>query len=389
MKKLAVPFLILGLIATVVAGQSGSSIYSNYREVTNLSLIRTIGIDKDEQVAIITAGSGTGLHGEVPNITTQSAYSVPAALSRLQYSAGENEPFVAHTSNIVVGEEVAKSGMTSILDYTARSTNMRLKTGLFVVRGGTAQELITETAGENSSASDMLEFLERNIEFVSEGAVFNVRDVIEALARDGCALVMAVELGESNEITEGSAEKVIIPAGFAVIKGAELIGYVPTEISLGVCILTGNMKGADIVVDDEEGLNISLRLTASNCKARSVVKDKKVEKLVIDINIETAITECERLIDPGAVGVREALADKVEQYVYDQVCRVLDLSQEMGVDFTAIGRKAALIRFDAPLQAEKEWREIFPDIELEVNVSADIHRTFDLNESIDYGGEGG
>ena len=64
-KKAVILLLALSLLA--LPGCSGTSIYTNYHEVEDLELIRTVGVDKAANQVEVTICSGVGLSEKVYN----------------------------------------------------------------------------------------------------------------------------------------------------------------------------------------------------------------------------------------------------------------------------------------------------------------------------------
>lgn len=84
-------------------------------------------------------GGGDG-KGQGYYVVTGKGENVTAAASNMQTKISR-ESFAGHRQVIVVGEQLAKQGLKPILDEYSRNPDVRLRTDIFVVKGGTAKEL--------------------------------------------------------------------------------------------------------------------------------------------------------------------------------------------------------------------------------------------------------
>ena len=136
-KKITAAVLALSLIA--LSGCSGGSIYSNYREIEQLVVIQTMGIDKTDDGVCLSissgsigggsSGSGDGGAGDgVQSILRMSAKakSLTVAQESIQdYSPGE-QLFFGHVNYIALGQSALESGVNDYFDYIKRDTSFRL-----------------------------------------------------------------------------------------------------------------------------------------------------------------------------------------------------------------------------------------------------------------------
>jgi len=121
-------------------GADSGTIYANYRELENIEIVQTLGLDRAVGGGYtVTVSAGAGGQDEKPLIISGKGGSIPAAMEQVQRSCDKEELFYAHTRYVLVGERAAAQGIGTLLDYIARSTQIRLDVQLFIVRGGTAE----------------------------------------------------------------------------------------------------------------------------------------------------------------------------------------------------------------------------------------------------------
>ena len=377
-------------VAFFLSGCSGATIYSDYRELETLELIRTVGIDVTENGIKLTVGTGVGIDGTSTRVYQKESDTLSRALDELQRDFVKEDAFFAHTEHIVIGEEAAKKGIQGYLDFIAREMEMRLSTNLFVVVGASAEEAIVSVAGEKSAAADMLTALREDVTLLSEGYVYSSGDVIINLAREGHSLVMAIEVADSNEVaTDVSSEKVLVPAGYVVLRDGKTLGHIDSELAGGVGIFTGKMDNERIVVSDGDGGKITLILTKTKLKINPEYKDKEIKSVNLEIDMFLSIDEVETNTDISSDSVRKYLAKQVEQQERERQEGLIALARELDTDFCNIGRK---IEMKMPVKFAKlqtQWEDAFADMTFNININASIVRTYDLNNPIGVGGEDG
>ena len=381
-KKAVILLLALSLLA--LPGCSGTSIYTNYHEVEDLELIRTVGVDKAANQVEVTICSGVGLSGSAPKMYTNRARTLSTALSVIQKEPVGKEMYYAHTEHLVIGEEAARNGMEEYLDYVERSPEIRLDTNMFLVKGASAQEVITQVATEKTAAADILHFLANDVNKLGLGKVYSCGDVASALAKNGNALVMAIELEESKELSENSAEKMIAPAGYAVLKDGYLQRFLSMQESYGVSILENSTDYDDLEVPcDDEGNYVTLGVEKIDTSISANFENGEILSVDILVEVETSVTEADCMIDIMDAKVRKTIAEQVSAIQSDRVKSALRAAQDMNIDFLNLGNK---IEIKSPVKFKKmqnKWEDIFSALPIRVEVKTTLERTYNTGQPIE------
>ena len=208
---------LFALTAAAVFLLSGCSmISSGGTEVEGLMLIRTVGIDTSngsstEKPARITVCTGVGLNQSPPKIISREDTSIAAAVENLKYNATGLEPFFSHTQQVLLGETAAERGFSAAMDWMLRSMEIRLDTEIYVVRENTAEAVLNGTEGTTTSVSDMLSLLRETASNTGEGYVYNCGEIASSLLANGNALILAVELQNSNITAYPAAGRLNLP----------------------------------------------------------------------------------------------------------------------------------------------------------------------------------
>ncbi len=378
----------LAALSLTLTGCSGANIYTDYHELEELELIRTIGVDLKEDKVLTTICSGVGLSGSPPQIYSGEEKALATALNMLQKEPVGKKMFYSHVEHIIVGEEAAKEGISRYLDYVERSPEMRLDTNMFIAKGSMAKDVMTKVVTDKIAAADILYYMREDVDKLGLGKVYSCGNISSSLAKNGSALVMAIELAENMDLSEKSAEKMIKPAGYAVIKDGKLLTFLDTEQSHGVSIITNGMHFDDIEVTLEDGTRVTIGVEGTRAGFTPHFEDGELKSVDFEVEVEATITEVDAMINIEKESVRRAVADTVTEVEKARIESAISASQEMGVDFMDIG---SAVELRAPVKFKKmprSWESIFPYININVKIGTDVLRTYDtINPMNVTGGE--
>lgn len=381
MKKIIIVIMSLMLLSSC----SGMTFYSDYREIDQLELIRTIGIDETEGRVTVTICSGLGLEGGQPTIIKVTAETVSRALEEAQTHSLKNYASYDQVENIVLGEQAAKN-MGKYLDYAEREISLRMGIRLFVVEGGTAEELITSPQDENAGATELLESLAKSVDLISNSHVFTLGDVAADLAYDGSALVSAVRVVENGEILSGGSSVSLEASGFAVIKDGGLVCFADENAARGINILLNQFKSDILEVSDGGGGAASFRLTSAKTEIDPVFEAGVIKSVDISVRLSANIAELQNIVNIYDDEVLRFFSDELSGMEKGRIEEALKLSSDLKSDFLKIGRK---INMWSPVKFSKieNWNETLSALIFNVNVETEIARTYDIGNPLDHEGE--
>lgn len=382
MRKLVYVLLLLPLLL-LTGCSDGMTIYSQYREASDLELVRVIGADADPNGVLISISTGTDGEGSKPIVMSRTAATLPQALAELANNPSTREPYYAHAKQVLIGEEAAKDSITPYLDFIERSAEMRGSAYLTIVRGK-AVDLLTDATDNEISAESMLSYLIENAAKTGQSCVFDASEVAAALAGRGCAMVMAVTAEPSDTEKGADFEKRVAPAGFAIIDDGRLVAYAEDDTARGAVVLSGRFKSAQIETQDSDGRSVSVQLTAADVKWKPVFnKDGALTGIDIEIglvgNISSAQTGCDLYSDAWRKGVQANISSAYEHYAMSSVA----LSQRLGVDYLDVyGRIDSAEPYKMERISMDQFNKQFPELEINVAVNTVLRRTFDLESPL-------
>ncbi len=341
--------LLLAASCLFLSGCGGSgSIYSNYRATEHLLLVQTLGADSAGDGAVTLSVSCQKLPSDNSGgIISRSGESITRALSSLQDFSADRQLYYSHAEYVLMGEDYARSGAENLFDYMARDNQLRLGIYLFVVKGGSAKELICGPGEDSYEVSKTLSSIRRDTQSRGGSHVFTARETIRSLSDHGAALVCALR----PFTTEGSVyllEAGLNPVaeGYGILKGGKLVGFVPSEISQAANLIMGNMGSAGIALPDGKGGKLSLEYEKGSADITPHwAADGSLEsielKAKLKANLAEPDTETKHVTDKALLSqMEEALSRDMEE----KIGAVLSISRELDADF--LGLKSYLRQSD-------------------------------------------
>lgn len=374
------------------------------RDIETVELIRTMGLDvggSEGQVLVTVSGgvqrAGDGGQGKKPALLSQEGKTIYEACNVIQ-TFSDDYIFYGHVSEWVLGEEVARQGLTNLMDFMERDVQMRLNTRVFVVKDGRAGDLLTLSATDTTAATDRLSAIEVGYQFMSVAYPYTVKEVLSQMEENGCGLVPAVVMEPKEEQggaeqekssqeqpsqQEGQAsggEKIsLYSVGYGYFKDNALIGFLDERQARGANLLLNQAENGTVQVELPDGGVASLRMVKSHCQWEAQVEFGQLTGLTATLEVEADIAEIRGESAPEDPRLMETLRQGLENALREETWEVLKLSQREEADFLHLRRTAAIDRPRYSTDIEEHWEEWFPELTLTVEVEGAVRRSYDIS----------
>ena len=385
MKKTILAALALSLSLTGCS--SGLTIFSNYRRIENIELVRTITADKAEDGVRVSIYGTAGEENDA-RMYENTGPSIGVAMGELILMPLGREAILSHTESMLVGEDFARERMEECLDYVERYSETRLDTGLLIVRDGAAIDLLKGLSGSDPAASDILAGLDKNISRVGEGYVFTCREVAASLAGNGVALVQCVRGAEEEKLFEARGDLNLEPDGFAVItEDGGAMEFLTEEETLGTMLLLMKLRSKNVDLPVQNTVS-----TVSVEKVRTTYEpvfgeDGRLLKLKVRLELSANLISMRGAADVTRREFREEAQTRLSGIMRDAAAGAVARSQALGLDFLdlegIVSRKEPIRLEDMP----EEWESLFPTLPVEIRVESRLERTFDIVDPPEISGE--
>ena len=355
MKKQVLLVLLLMLLLTGCRRYSGFLPYA--REIEDMELIRTLGVDTAGDAGVAITASG-GTSQEETEVVAGEAGTISAAVLELQ-GEGSSYLYFGHVTQLLLGEELARRGVMPSLDYVLRDVEMRLETALYVVRNGTAGRAI-EAAAADGSATDRLEALADDAGLTANSMPRTVKDVLAELDRQGASFLPAV-------LADGG----LTAAGYGILKDGVLVGWAEGDAALGVNLIFGKVDADVVEVQAPDGTAAALRVVGAATSVRPIWQGDTLAGLKVHCKVDANLAEGSAMPDQATLDTLEVELARVEA---ERMSRALELSRALDADYLGLRQSAA---FAVPWHKEVLLGSYsMKDLKLEATAEAVIQRSY-------------
>lgn len=355
-----------------------ASLTGQRREVEQLRIIQTVGVDYAPGGVRLTLAAAAGPEGESPGAgLSGTGRTLSAAMEQIRESSVEEELFLGHVRAILVGQEAAEHGLDDLLAAISRSADLRLDIPLYLVRGGTAEELMNGTAGEKLGITEILQAA-RLREERRRGEKRSTADAVErSLIRSGSALVTALRFGDAAEAGEKSA----VPAGFGVLQDGKLCAWIEPEDAVGAELLCGGTASRELSVLDLGGLPVSLELERGESAVAPVWNtDGRLRGLDVTAKVRACVLETAAGSADGLARYDDYLTGQLEAAVSERIGRVLQLARQQELDLAGLGGRLARADPKRYSVSDQQLGALLPSLEIRIAVQGELTHSYDAKD---------
>lgn len=358
MKKRLLPCLTACLLL------SGCSGLPTAREMGDMALLRTLGVDPSPAGVAVTGSTGPrarGVEGEGEPALTLSAdrESLSGACLAMQ---GQSDSFVffGYVDQLLLGEALAEQGIQPVLDYFSRDGSLGLGAQLWLVRGASARDALS--AGGDEGLDARLETLQNDSEMGIANLTRTAGEAYTDLLELGCAYVPALS-------PAGDGDALLREAGYGILKGDTLAGFLEGEAARGLELLAGG-PSADILDAELPSGPVSVKVTSARTKSALDFRGNIPSALKLTCQIEARLSEYRERPEGKEL---EELRGELESRERDRMIAALDRLRAWGTDCAGLGAKAGMSH-PARWQAVRAgWPEQFSRVPIEVTVQIKIN----------------
>lgn len=374
------------IIVSVLPGLGGCGrTLNNYREVEQLLVIQTMGIDRKSGGTLLSlASAAEGAPDGSPRRLSASGDCVSTALKRIYELSYEEELFCYHISSILIGEEAAEAGIEEYLSFICRSPYMRIKSPIFVLRDGTAEEAVMEAGDGGKGISEIMQSVRQRLLRRGAGSLTDSARIISELRRYGSTLVCALELSDAAESLDGEEKsgQTAMVSGYAVIREGRLCRYIEAEDAVAVDLLLNHVDESELQIRDRQERRIVLELFDGGSEIIPVWSAPgALQGLDVRVHVSASVLEA-----TGAETLEDAeyldqLTAALEESISRKLSKVLQGCGELRSDYLGLAGRVEQASPRYFRMMSGDFPDALPLLELQISVSGEIVHTNDLKEA--------
>lgn len=314
------------------------------REMGEMALIRTVGVDgKGEQISL-TASTGrraSGTQGEQEGalVLSGEGTSLSAAALELRRSSGSCV-FFGYTDKLLLGQE--SGDFRRVLGWLANDSELGLGAAVWLLGDSSARAAVE--AGGEEGVEATLTALEREDRLGTGAMKRTAGEVYISLLERGCAAVPVL-----------SARGELSPAGYAVLTPERVALRLEGESAWGLELLCEHPPAAVIEVA-LPGNRVCLTLTSAQLDCRPVFTGDRLERLELTCRAEGRLEQWDRPPDAGELA---RVRGEAEKRLRDQLALALEEMGRHRCECAGIGSRVAIAAPGRWERLEDNWQQAF------------------------------
>lgn len=352
-------------------------------EVEELAFMMGVGIDqgKKEGTYLVTIQvakpktSGGGL--ELEHWTVSIEGTSLAVITEKVNEMFNRQLFAGSVRVIVIGEDIARSGINEVLDFYQRYYQYRRTIYLVVAKGNAKDLLKTKTTTHSIPSLGILGVIQGN-KGQSTFPVTRLGHYLTILGRKSQnPLIPAAEVVRSGDkdiyLPDDKGEEILISCA-GVFENGKLIDFLHDQETKGYIWLDDEVKSRRLEAEGD-GLKISAWVQSSKTKYKiETIDDKLGIKFYINANI--ALNEI--LGQQGEKNVEEwqeflqGVEPIIEQAILKECEAAVAKSKRLQLDFIGIGRKLEIKNHKYWEEIKDSWPQGLEDFPVAFEIKANV-----------------
>ncbi|MDR1064856.1 MAG: Ger(x)C family spore germination protein [Oscillospiraceae bacterium] len=394
MIKKALAPCIIAVAALLFVGGSTMRFFPYMSEISDFEVVQVIGIDKKDGGVEVTLmadreGAPGGEGGDGKSVTGVMSFDGPTVFEAINkmnmYS--DKRRHLGYVDFLLIGESAARDDLVKHLDFFTRDYETRYSMDVFIVRGATAKEFLRKTATANRRMADVLTNIDESVKALSNSRMLRLIDLVIMLSEPNeAAIVPAITYKDTSFaelIGAEKPEKTAVPDGFAFIRDHRLTGYYDDGLARAYNAITGRAHASPLSVRAADGEYAALEILQYDIGFDTCWDGGTLTGVSYDITIRANLTEQlgrENVFTKREMGILESRA---AERIRGELKAVADESARLGRDGIELARR---VRMKNPVKWEaiaEDWDEIFPELDVRIDVQCVVSRSYDLRERMD------
>ncbi|NLO82338.1 MAG: Ger(x)C family spore germination protein [Clostridiales bacterium] len=359
----------------VLSGCSGG------REINDLEIVIGMGVDKDESTGnvLLTAqivkegkvgrsGNDGGEESKAFWNVSSTGRSIFDAVRQITNKTG-NRLFVSHNQVVVFGKDIAAEGLQKYIDFFLRAHEMRPAALILVAEDRASDVMDIKPETEKFPAVNIAKLV-KNYGFTSHLYKVNMKDFAECLMSATTA-----PLAPLVSVLRNKEEKDIYVSGMAVFKNGKMVGKLNRDEVRGLLWVLGKVKSGVILISSPGGQgNAVLEIIKAKSKVTPEIKDGKIVIHVI-IKEESSLSEQITTENLATNSAFEKMQKASAEIIRQEIMAAFHKSRELNADIFGFGEMLHKKYSNEWRMLENKWDDIYPNIELRIDVETKIIKT--------------
>lgn len=359
---------LLFLLTAFASGLRSDKLLPKHYELEQLLLVSAVGIDPTEEGDIkLTLAYTQPADSSAVALLSASGKTLSEAINNASSYAGRSI-FLGHTRMVIVGSDIAKSGLTDIFDYLMRSYETRAS-AYAITAEGKASDLLSIPP---NSGTDVLNELDTLIKSLSENSLAYPTNLGEMMAGFADDLMYPTTPLIRTMTDENGKPTVNALVGSAVYKDDRLLTTFTEENAFILTLLRNTSNSFSTVCDTPSAGRLSVRISSSEASTDFKKSNGRITAYVT-LDLRAAVTESSL----GGFGTKDLdeLSKLLEEHFKESVEGFLARCQASGEDLAQF--EDDVRRFHPVLYSQFDG---FSGMDIHVDARCRIENSFVSND---------
>lgn len=359
----------------------------NYREVEKLAIVSGVAIDKAKEDQVIITAEIVNMQQDEKQSKLKPVYIQAVGktffdAARAMIALQGKRLYWGHAKAVIISEDIAREGLIPVIDFINRDAELRSDMWILLSRERTASDIFNATSEMESILSFQIDDAMRAQKSISKYPDLELYELIDNLESEKISTTIpTIRLIE----VEGKTTQYI--TGAAVLRKDKLLGYLNETETKSLLWLKNELKGSLFVVSDigEKHTNVTLEIMKSKTRVKPEVIDGKLNikvALAIDVNVGEIMGSDDVISEKGRAALKNAAENQIKKNLNDLIEKA---QKEYKTDFIGFGEKVSHLMPKVWKSIEKQWDDVFSDMETSVNVYVRIRGSAITREPIKVG----
>ncbi|MCT4687821.1 Ger(x)C family spore germination protein [Vallitalea sp.] len=355
----------------------------DYKEIDEVEIVLGIGVDshitpakevdKISETQYLVTYEIVGIESEQGQLKSRvlkdKGNTLFRAIRKIIEKNGKRV-YLAHTKILIISEELAKQGITEILDYTMRDAEYRPDVYVLITDNCNAEEMFKDDVTDVASMrlSDTLKNQNKIGTFESS----TVWNIIDKMTKKGFEpAIPLISMDKDNQ--DGNLIHTV--GGTAVFKASKMVGKLTEDETLYYLFIDNEIKNQPLSIQyyfEEKLGHISLEVLSNETKVTPMVYGESLGiNITVDCNV--AINELSNHIDILDEKDRNDVEKNAEKIIEEGIVDLIThVQKDYNSDMFGFGDLFKREKNKTWKKVEKDWDNIFQTLKITTDVNVKV-----------------
>lgn len=357
----------------------------NYREINDMSIVSGVAIDKGGadgkyevtvELIDIQQGKDINMHSKYITLSGNTMFEI----SRNMIALIGKKLYWSHSKSIIISEDIARDGISEILDWYSRDAETRTDARVLVSKENTAKEVLKSKPVTENYTSFELSKLLKNEDTLSNVPVVDLWDILDTLAQDGLSTWLpTVKINKNND------DNILQVDGSAIFSKDKLIGCIDENSTKNILFAKDKVKGGLLVLDKESESPITFEIFKNKTTIKPSVENGNLQfNIYTDttVSLDEIQSDYEFYTEEGKNELENELSDMLQKSIYSSIKRI---QSEYGADILGFGAKLNENNPATWNDVKDDWDKTFKTLTISVNSKVNIKNSAVTSKPIKVG----